>query len=518
MASAFRTLVIVVLFSLTTFSQTTPPPSFEAADVHLSPPSPTTPFVTGPTLRGGRYEIRNATMIDLITIAHGISAEKVSGGPSWIGADRFDIVAKAPEGATLESSRRMLQTLLADRFKLRMHDDKKPLPAYALTVTKLRSEVKPAKGGDAKGCQGQGTTTEGGVMLTRVVCLNITMADLAEALPQLANAYVVNPVVDKTGIKDAFDFELRWTPRAQLALAGGSGVTLFDALDKQMGLKLESQNVDSAVVVVDGVNQKPTDNLPNIATRIPAAPTEFEVATIKPSEPGAQFGGGFQPGGRIDARGITLKMMITLGWDIDAEMISGGPKWLDSDRFDLVAKAPGGAGAAAANNNGPPIDIATLRTMLRNLVIERFQLATHLETQPVSVYTIAAPKAADLKLRKSDGSARSACTRGQAPASNPALTQNWICQNTTMEQFATMVRGWAGGYFDRKVVDATGLQGGWDFTLSWTPRPALEAASANGTVSSGMTVFEGAEKLLGLKISLQKHPMPVLVIDKAEKP
>ena len=108
-------------------------PTFIVADVHASARS-TNPFVSGGVLRSGRYELRKATMVDLITRAYDVDAAKVLGGPSWLETDRFDVIATAPPATPPETIRLMLQALLAERFKLAIHKDSKSLPTFALTV------------------------------------------------------------------------------------------------------------------------------------------------------------------------------------------------------------------------------------------------------------------------------------------------------------------------------------------------------------------------------------------------
>src|SRR5262249_21380194 len=116
-----------------------PTDRFEAADVH---PSPRTEnnfnlFMRGPQTRAGRYEIRTATMVDLISTAYGVDADKVYGGPNWLELDRYDIAAKLPEGSTnREQQRAMLKALLVERFHLVAKPDSKPMPAYILTVAR----------------------------------------------------------------------------------------------------------------------------------------------------------------------------------------------------------------------------------------------------------------------------------------------------------------------------------------------------------------------------------------------
>ncbi len=515
------------------FGQSTePPPAFEAADVHASAPS-TNPFMRGGVLRGGRYELKSATMVDLIRTAYDVDGETVIGGPSWLESDRYDVIAKAPLSTSPETLRIMLQSLLADRFQLKVHHDSQPLPVYALTVGKRKLQLKETDGSGEVGCKGQPQAPTAGVVPIQIVsCHNLTMAAFAVRVRQMANAYLDHTVVDLTGLKGSWDFDIRWTARGALPAAGPNGISIFDAVDKQLGLKLELQTAPTPVIVVDHVNQKPTDNPPDVTKSLPGSivPAEFEVAVIKPSTPGStNRRARIQPSGRIDFEGFTLKSLITLAWDIwdvNGDMLAGAPKWLDSDRFDIVAEA---------STSGPPfaspVDIDSLRLMMRALLADRFKLATHNETQSVNVYALVAPKG-KTKLRKADESSRTKCTftPGAIPA-NSALTTAYICQNTTMAQLAEKMRGMAPGYIDHAVIDSTGLEGGWDFVLTWTGRGAFpngggrggEAGQpAAGVVAAtdptgALTFFEAVERELGLKLEVRKHLMPILVIDHVEQ-
>src|ERR1035438_7417835 len=120
------------LLAMAAFGQSTETRwAFEASDVRVSP-KVRQAFRRGPLLRGDRYEVRQATMLDLISEAYGKDPEAVWGGPSWLEMTRFDIVAQMPAKSTVEARQAMLQSLLADRFKLVVHDDRKPMPAFAL--------------------------------------------------------------------------------------------------------------------------------------------------------------------------------------------------------------------------------------------------------------------------------------------------------------------------------------------------------------------------------------------------
>jgi len=357
----------------------------------------------------------------------------------------------------------------------------------------------------------------------------MTMAAFAELSHQMAGGYVGDhPVVDSTKLEGTWDFDIKWTGRGQLTAAGADGISFFDAVDKQLGLKLELKDSPLPVIVVDKVNQKPTENLPGIGQSLPAAPTEFEVADIKPSPAGeTNQSGGFQPGGRIDVRAFPLKQLFQLAWEIppniSGDLLVGAPKWMDSDRFDMVAKAPSTGPTSA---NAPPVDYDTLVTMLRTLLVDRFKIATHMENQQATVYALVVPKG-EPKLKKADDSDRAGCKQSSGPTNpNGTPTILWTCKNTTMTQLAENLALWAPAYVDHPIVDATGLQGGWNFALSWTPRgslsgPAQPANAAGGVAGAldpgGLSAFEAVEKQLGLKLEVQKHAIPVTVIDKVEK-
>src|SRR5258708_25830773 len=148
-----RIFIFVVFLSAAAFGQ--PADRFEAADVHATPHSDNNfnLFMRGPQTRAGRYEIRMATMVDLISTAYGVDGEKVYGGPNWLEMDRFDVTAKLPAGSTPERQKAMLKALLADRFHLVARADSRPMPAYVMTAGK-RVLLKDAEPTEKKGCDG----------------------------------------------------------------------------------------------------------------------------------------------------------------------------------------------------------------------------------------------------------------------------------------------------------------------------------------------------------------------------
>jgi uncharacterized protein (TIGR03435 family) len=320
--------------------------------------------------------------------------------------------------------------------------------------------------------------------------------------------------LDRTGLKGEYDFTLKWTPKGLLGVPGrdgeATGISLFDALDKQLGLKAEKATEPGLVVVVDRVDRKPADNPPGTSEKLPPPATEFEVSEVRASKPGTNQDFNMK-NGRLVATGVSLRDLITAAYDVEDEMVFGGEKWLDTDHFDIIAKA---AASTSFDDLGP---------MVRTLLEQRFKLAVHKEDRPVPVYALTMPKKTS-KLKESTGEARTAC---KVSAENGLRT--YTCANTTMPQFAEKLRQVAGGYLDHKVVDLTGLKGSYDFAVSWTGVGRLRAlggksesqttgdAPSAADPSTSLTVFEAVDRYLGLKLAAQKYAMPSIVIDHVER-
>ena len=207
----------------------------------------------------GRYELRNATLVDLIDAAWAVDPDKVVGGPDWIDTDRFDLTAIAPADSTPEALKAMLREFLAARFRLVVRNDTRPQPAYAMT-TAGKLQLKPADSQAKSGCE----TRQASKTTVASQCRNITMAAFAKALPGIreASGYLFNyPVADRTGLAGAWDFTLQWSPRLAMRAnpAIPEPVTIFDAFEKQLGLKLSLSKIPTPVVVVESVAEiKPT--------------------------------------------------------------------------------------------------------------------------------------------------------------------------------------------------------------------------------------------------------------------
>jgi uncharacterized protein (TIGR03435 family) len=511
-------------------------PAFEAADVHVSPYR-RTPFMYGNVLQGDRYMLHQATMVDLIATAYGVDASTVQGGPIWLERDRFDVIAKAPATTPPATVKLMLRSLLADRFKLVLHNGSQPLPAFVLTAGKGPPKLKPAEAAGDSDCKFQQPPQNPAPNTLPTIgfsCHHTTMEELARHLRIWAGNYLTDPVVDSTGLKGSWDFDIKWSPPI-LGNGGPSGISIFDAVDKQLGLKLERQTAPRPVLIVDSVNETPTPNAPGLDKILPPPATpQFDVAVITPSKPDARMRFRIN-GGQMDMVGVTLKFLIAFAWDFspsNEEALAGAPKWLDADRFDILAKVV--SEAPESTGTPPRFYVDDLRQMLKILLADRFKLQTHMEDRPGTAYTLIAVKP---KLIKADPLSRTRCKEGPGPdgkdprIATPVLNRLITCQNMSMAQIADAFETIAAGYIYSSVLDDTGIQGRWNFTLSFSSLgltqnnaiggPPPGASPTGGSTTSdpngALSLFDAVSKELGLKLEKQTRPVPVLVIDHIEE-
>ena len=299
-----------------------------------------------------------------------------------------------------------------------------------------------------------------------------------------------------------------------------------------MGLKLEEQNVSVPSIEIEKVNRRPTPNPAGIETSLPTAVARFEAASIKLTDPARAFAGMSYTGGTEVHAGGTLRQLIAtalmIAPDVAADTVIGLPKSADNVRWDIVAKMPEtGEGAPLlvhGQRQPPPFSVAA--EMLRRLLVDSFEMKTHIENRQVTAWVLIVAGNKSRMTRANDAE-RSLCKAGN-PAALPAAapTKVMSCKNTTMGEFAAHLPQCAGLYIDHPLVDGTGLQGGWDFLLGWTPKTMIPSAltgtntTADDTAApSGITVFEAIKQQLGLKLVKQKRSIPVIVVDHmAEKP
>jgi uncharacterized protein (TIGR03435 family) len=258
--------------------------AFEAASV--KPAAPSTDGNVRRLFKGdaGRIDYQNVTLKGLIMRAYGVKDYQIT-GPDWLDSNGYDIVATIPHNATGAELPRMLQTLLAERFKLSLRHETRELPVYALVVRKNGPKLQPAEReeGFSMRMSPKGRHIEG----------KSRIAGLCDFLSRTLD----RPVVDMTGLNGVYDMTLDWTPdeseRAGMtkmameavfsSVAGGAplavtgkgsgagkgsenmpdntdGATLFTALQERLGLKLEQRKSPADFLIVDRVERMPVEN------------------------------------------------------------------------------------------------------------------------------------------------------------------------------------------------------------------------------------------------------------------
>ena len=514
---ALSLAVLPAVFSIYAVAQAPAPvPEFEIAQVKVAPKR-AVPSLSTKAL-GNTYEVRNATMLDLIGIAWGgFDHDRIVGGPNWLELDRFDVIGRMPPDTTAEARRLMLRPLLEQRFKLVTHNDTRPLPFYALTAGK-KVQMKEADGKGEVGCKREtGPVVNPGAM--KFTCRNMSMAAFAEGLRTMGVGQYVGyqAVLDRTGLEGRWDFDVRWSISLGFNPNPGETIPFPEALEKQLGLKLEQVLVPTPVLVVDSVNRTPTDDPPGTAEAFPPVPvpTEFEVATLKPSGPERGAGRFMTPvGGRLDSERTPLKFLINRAFNAKSEdQVTGIPAWADTARFDIEAKAP------TTGLPGSRLDNETVAPMLLALLKERLKMTWHTEDRMVTAYSL---KAVKPRMKKADPTSRTRCTLTLGPPAAPPGEYHLGCRNVTMAEFSERLQAVAPG-LGRGVTDATSLEGGWDVSLTYLPYPmAMPVRRAGDNPADAAdpvgdyTIFEAVEKQLGLKLEAQKRSGPVIVIDHIE--
>lgn len=241
--------------------QTAATPEFEVAPVRASNPELGLIQNRTPNLNtdpGRNLSFANISLRDLIMLSYGVGARQIS-GPDFL-TNRFDILARVPAEASREQIPLMLQTLLAQRFKLALHREKKVMQIYALEVAKggvkLHESAEDDKG--ESGCSRSFAETPGATLAA--VCHKMTSANIAQQVQSLAPGYFTDgPVLDRSDLKGVYDFKLEWITRVE-ANNGSDGPTIFDAVQKQLGLKLDGRKGSVEVLVIDHCEKDPTEN------------------------------------------------------------------------------------------------------------------------------------------------------------------------------------------------------------------------------------------------------------------
>jgi bla regulator protein BlaR1 len=275
-------IVLGLAFVLSSFvfreAAATQRPEFEVVDIKLSK-SGVRGLGSGRIIPSGQFQGVNIPLKAIIQFAYGVRTEAITGAPGWVDVDRYDIVGKGPAIGTEktfwpntpllaitgdpsanlpyvdETFRLMVQSMLADRFKLVVRQEQRPTDVYALVIAKGGSKLQKAADAGMPDCV---KTNDGTPRNIYADCKHMTMPDLARMLPSFAPAYVDREVLDFTSIKGAYDFKLGWTGKGYAEDVGG-GVTLPEALEKQIGLKLEDRKVPMPIIVIEHI-ERPSEN------------------------------------------------------------------------------------------------------------------------------------------------------------------------------------------------------------------------------------------------------------------
>ena len=235
-------------------------PGFDVATIKQSEPGrPGKLF----TVRGQNVVTINTTLNDLMTLAYNIHVKQIVGAPSWLDSEKYDLEIKpdAPGQPNVNQMKIIIQKVLADRFQLKFHREKRELSVYAITVAKDSSKLTKSQS-DPNGLPGLffGPGKPG-------VNFNVRNATLEEVGNTLQGSILDKPIVDQTGLKGKYDFTLKFTPDSQMTFFGPQNGApaddappdIFGAFEQQLGLKLSSTKAQADVLVVDKV-EKPSAN------------------------------------------------------------------------------------------------------------------------------------------------------------------------------------------------------------------------------------------------------------------
>jgi uncharacterized protein (TIGR03435 family) len=219
----------------------------------IKPAAPPSPNDSPPERNPERATYKYASVKNLLMTAYGLRLHHVL-GPPWIDSERYDIVAKVPAGATKEQVNVMLRNLLADRFKLSVHRETKQMPLYELVVGKSGSNLRDS---DPNASGGRSIRFVG-----RNYVVTSPKASMVEVI-QVINAFLDRPVVDKTGLTGTYYLKLTYTPDTpgnRRSEPNPNDISIFTAVQEQLGLRLEAKTGPVDVLVVDQGEKTPSEN------------------------------------------------------------------------------------------------------------------------------------------------------------------------------------------------------------------------------------------------------------------
>ena len=242
----------------------------------------------------------------------------------------------------------------------------------------------------------------------------------------------------------------------------------------------------------------------------PNSKPEFEVATIKPSDPNRPgWGITVNASGVFHTLNTTLNDLIKFAYDMHPKQVVGVPAWADSDKFDIEAK-PDKPGMPSVNQ---------MKIMLQKLLADRFSLTSHKDTRELTAYTITVVKTG-VKFKKEEDA------QIPVPGFGGLPQRGFNARNATLAEFASVMQA---QFMDLPVIDQTGLgDTRYTFAVKFTPDPGMrpfggaapppQAQPAANDPDAPPDLFAAMEQQLGLHMQKTKAPVDVMIIDKVEKP
>jgi len=226
-------------------------PVLEVATIRPTDPSTTDDSIG---IHGRHFSVQDKTVEFLLTFAYGLQKQQVLGAPGWLSSDRYDVegVPDVEGQPSVKQMQSLVRKLLADRFNLKFHWDKKEMSVYAITVAKAGPKMTKSLG-DPNGLPNENGGRDANGRVDRYS--NVSMQDFAFIL----QFFLDRPVVDQTGLAGRYDFVLRWLPNdasvASLADPGTASPGIFTAVEEELGLKLEPVRAPADVMVIDRVDR-----------------------------------------------------------------------------------------------------------------------------------------------------------------------------------------------------------------------------------------------------------------------
>lgn len=545
--------VLLIAHPCILLAQTVSPAKYQAAgspeaplivDVHASPYRASINYTVNISKR--RFDMHNATIVNMIDFVYGREDddgrenEAVSGGPTWIDLDRFDVVAVIPadrpalpgagpdnnvrSGANAyDKMRLVMRRVLTERFRLKYHTADRVLPGYVATVAKEGSKLVEAKDAaapsDCRRAQEKTDTEQ-----TVITCTSETM----EHFLQSFGGVFPHPIINRTGFTKPYNFTLKLSSQEMQTRAGYIHA-LTDAFRKQLGIVIALDGAPQPAIVIDTVEQ-PTANPVQIETQIGSLPDlEFEVASVRPvsdQEPQSQSQIR-HVGSQIDFINMTMQELLTQAWSLPTgAMLGNVPPWLGRARYTIRAKLPQELDARAAFQ-----DQDTLASMLQKLLVDRFQIKYHWGEQEQDGWELASDNP---KMKKANPGSRSFCKYGPPEGEkdirtvDSAFNAQFHCQNVTMGQFADLLQPMARSEIKNRVSDVTGLTGSYDFSLYYTTgrKMRVDAAAAQAAAKqnaslpdpvTGLSVEDAFRRELGLRLKKRRGTYPALILDHIEQ-